>query len=859
MLKNGSRQDEELSQGTAESVEVPWIQISHRLGINSTKVNGFYKYKGTTNSKRACYLKNLKDDCWIYFQHSKTQGDVWFIGDPRKGNYAYVVEDLQIPVNPTNPLYIWNGKVFEEDASVLMQVYDPSHDVDIEAIKHQILSKLNKLEKVTDYPEGEVIFGTLKEHIEQSRPHMEVHYSALMDGVIERMIRMLKTDVDAVKKTVYKFLGLFIYYFKELKDVTKKKQITKWCEMIFSQCLPYINADFEAVEGDVTQKPQVLVNATLVLRNSMEFIMDVSAENAELLIPIVGACVKGMRSNSPDLSLTDREIFSGPVYMAAMFDRAIKFKRSSLIYIASQLMDEPQISNSFKLKLSRLITSLSEAEQYPEVREVQIEPFVTALKMSKEGKPVGLGVGDLRWVLWHACYLVKCLAFNDHYKVDLIKLDVVQVCIEIISKEFSGEDLYLIPNRENRIQCFGILEHLSFCPQFRAVATEPLQMLLKKFKDHERLGRYVERILWNLKFDPRNIAKSERNSSGPILLCFAAADDEARRHVLHLVKEKSSFNGVINEFQDFTSMTEAVDKASVILLGLSPNLAKSAKTRIEVEYAQATGKFIVALNIAYPDYRNRMTGWLSRFSRSARDMTNPNEFPRTMEMLLNLLTKDIQAVSDYMLSQQDRQTTGSDNSVAGYSTNPVPVQRVSPEVYPKPVDGSSTSIEDIYRWLKETVQLDPYYIDRFRSSQMTAQGFIHLRYLAINLFSDFRDLLSQPEFQFPIGIALHLGYFLKWEFFIQQPDYKQQHDYQQQPEYPQRPDYQEMPDNLKRKSRRRKPWGKTSEQMSEEERKGRSPYESFPYERIRSRSRSKSPDPDLRELARDLPMLSGAI
>jgi len=786
MLKNGSRQSEELSQENEESVEVPWIQISHRLGINSTKVNGFYRYKGTTNSKRACYLKHMKDDCWIYFQHSKTQGDVWFIGDPRKGNYAYVVEDLQIPIDPTNPLHIWNGKVFEEDASVLMRAYDPSQDEDIEIVKRQIYSKLSKLEQVKEYPEGEVIFGTLKEHIEQSRPNMEVHYSALMDGVIERMIRMLKTDIDAVKKTVYKFLGLFIYYFKELKDVTKKRQIGKWCDMIFSQCLPYINADFDAVAGDVTQKPQVLVNATLVLRNSMEFIMDVSAENEKLLIPIVGACVKGMTSNSQDLSQTDKEIFSGPVYMAAMFDR-IKFNRSSVIFIASRLMDEPQTSNSFNLKLSRLITSLSEAEQYP---EVQIEPFVQALILSKDGKPVGPTVGDLRWVLWHACYLVKCLAFNDQYKVELIKLGVVQVCIEIIVSEFSGEDLYLIPNRENRIQSFGILEHLSFCSEFRAVANEQLQLVLKKFKDDERLGRYVERILWNLNFDPRASRKSERYSNGPVLLCFAAADDEARRRVLHLVEEKSNFKGVINEFQDTLSMIEAIDKASVILLGLSPNLAKSAKTRIEVEYAQASGKIIVPLNIASPDYKNRMTGWLSRFSRHAWDMTNLNEFPRTMERLLNLLTKDIQAASD-MVANQPQRMSGSDNSIAGYSINPVPVQRVPLDVYPQrvpldvypqrvpldvypsPVDGSSgTSIEEIYRWLKESVQLETYHIDRFRTSQMTTQGFIHLKYLAVKSFSDFNDILSQPEFQFPIGIVLHIAHFLKWEFLVHQPDFR---------------------------------------------------------------------------------------
>jgi len=78
-------------------------------------------------------------------------------------------------------------------------------------------------------------------------------------------------------------------------------------------------------------------------------------------------------------------------------------------------------------------------------------------------------------------------------------------------------------------------------------------------------------------------------------------------------------------------------------------------------------------------------------------------------------------------------------------------------------------VEHIYRWLERNVKLETHHIDRFRSNQMTTQGFIHLSYLAMHNFSDFRDLLTLPKFQFPIGIVLHLAHFLMREFFVDDP------------------------------------------------------------------------------------------
>jgi len=474
-----------------------------------------------------------------------------------------------------------------------------------------------------------------------------------------------------------------------------------------------------------------------------------------------------MTSDSQVLSQTDKEIFSGPVYMAAMFDRVNKFiKRSEVIFIARKLIDEQWTTNSFKLKLSRLITSLSDAEQIP---SVQIEPFVQALIYSKSGQPVAHTVGDLRWVLWHACYLVKCLAYNDGYKVELIKLDVVDVCMEILLSDFSGEDLYLIPNGQNKIQAFGILEHLSFCPDFRPLAkSDKFQVCLENFKDDNRFRPFIERIRWNLTFDSREIKKIERYSNGHILLCFTNADDEVRRRVLHLVEEKSNFKGVLNEFQDIPSMMEGIDNASVILLGLSPNLAKSAKERIEVKYAQARGKPIMALNIASPHYPNRMTGWLSQFARCF-DMTNRNEFPRTVESLLNGFSKVMQGAAD---GAQFRMS-GSEFSLPGYTINPVSQQHSPVLAHQNPEHGNLSSTEEIYRWLKHIVHLENQYIDRFRHSHMTTQSFIHLRHLATTSFSDFKDLLSQPDFQFPIGVVLHLAHFLMREFVLNPPDLRE--------------------------------------------------------------------------------------
>merc|ERR1719317_89110 len=113
-----------------------------------------------------------------------------------------------------------------------------------------------------------------------------------MGELVDKLIKMLASDVDAVKKTVYKFLGLFIYYFKEITDLDMKKSIGMWCNKIFDQCLQYIKKDFEAADMDVSANPQVLVNATLVLRNSMEFLGDISPQYAEILGPIIEACVR---------------------------------------------------------------------------------------------------------------------------------------------------------------------------------------------------------------------------------------------------------------------------------------------------------------------------------------------------------------------------------------------------------------------------------------------------------------------------------------------------------------------------------------------------------------------------------------
>jgi len=748
------------SENTAPGKEkldsVPWIQISQRLGINSTKVNGFYKYRGTTNSKRACYLKNRTEDCWIYFQHSKTQGNVWFIGDPKKGNYAYVVEDLEIPVAPTQPLHIWNGKEFEEDASVQMRVYNPEEDSEVGVVKRELQGKLNNLGKVTAYHEGEVIFGTLKEHIEQSRPTMDIHYNALMDGVIDKMFQMLETDVDAIKKTLYKFLGLFIYYFKELKDVKKKRNLGVWCNKIFSHCLPYIHAEFVVCEMDVAKKPQVLVNATLVLRNSMEFITDVSPENSKLLIPIVQACINGMTSNSDELSQTDREIFSGPIYMAALFDSVNQsISLPDVSHAARTLINEEKTSNSFRLKLWRLITSLSGAQQNS---LVQVEPLFNALKFSMWGKPPAHQVGDLRWVLWHACFIVKCLASCDAHKAELINLGAVNICVEIISKEFNGQDLYLIPNKENRIQAFGILEHLSFARKFRPhlIRHKPFQLLLDKFKYDEQLGHYVERILWNLKTDFNAIKKTERAPTGPILICFTRLDEEVRTRVLKAVEDKSTFDGVLNEFDDITSMTAGVDQASVILLGLSPNLEKSAKMRIEVEYAIASGKSIMALNIAHPHYPRRMCGWLEQFQDYTIDMSSHDELPAKMEELLNRIKDGLNKSSDVISHQFLPMSRG--NAYNSRLVSPLEVGTQSA------AQNNWTSVDEVYTWLRDVVHLENDEIDRFRKSGMTIESFVQLSYLATKNFSSFSKFLSTPDYKFSGGIILHLAHFFMREY-----------------------------------------------------------------------------------------------
>jgi len=721
---------------------VQWIQISRRLGINSTKVNGFYKYKGTTNNERACYLKHMTDDCWIYFQRSKTQGNMWYIGDPRKGNYAYVVEDLAVPINPTQPLHIWNGREFEDDELVQMQAYDPQKDYNPETIKRMLLAKLKNLGTVSDYPGGEEVFGTLKEHIEQSRPTMDIHYRALMDDVIDKMIKMLVTDVDAVKKTVYKFLGLFIYYFKEITDLALKKSIGKWCDKIFRQCLPHIQADFDASGWDVSTNPQVLVNATLVLRNSMEFLDDISPQHAELLDPVIRACVQGMASSSGELSQIDKEILSGPVYIAAMFDSFNRsFATQNVIYIASRLFTDRHTSNSFKLKLSRLIVCLNSAGS--EVN-MPIEPLVRALKFSKEGKPAGQAVGDLRWVLWHACYLVKCLAMKDNLKAELIKVGVVEACIEIINTVYSGQDIYLIPNEENRVQAFGILVHLSFCRNLlRAKATKaPFRNILDLYKDDSKLGFYVHQIHWNLSMG--EIKKSEPAPQGPILLLFASGDEEMRTRIQCWVQEKSNFSVVVSELQDISSMVGLVDKASIVLLGLSPSLAKSAEARIQAEYADARGKMVVGLNVSYEHYTN--IGWLSRFSRKAFNIIDPVELPNLMVHITRL----IQEAADGLSPRSDRSLLGENGYFRRRSSGPLWE------------DGQT--IQEIYAWLKDVVQLDDHCIQRFRKSQITKEGFIHLSFLATNNFSDFNKTLSQPEFQFPIGVVLHIAHFFMRDF-----------------------------------------------------------------------------------------------
>jgi len=734
---------------------VPWIQISQRLGINSTKVNGFYKYRGTTNSKRACYLKNRTEDCWIYFQHSKTQGNVWFIGDPKKGNYAYVVEDLEIPVAPTQPLHIWNGKEFEEDASVQMRVYNPEEDSEAGVVKHELLGKLGKLGTVTAYDDGEVIFGTLKEHIEQSRPTMDIHYNALMDGVIDKMFQMLETDVDAIKKTLYKFLGLFIYYFKELKDVKKKRNLGVWCNKIFSHCLPYIHGEFVACEMDVAKNPQVLVNATLVLRNSMEFITDVSPENSKLLIPIVQACIHGMTSESHELSQTDREIFSGPIYMAALFDSVNQcISLPDVSSAARTLLSEAQTSNSFRLKLYRLITSLSGAQQNS---LVTVQPLFNALKLSMWGKPPAPQVGDLRWVLWHACFIVKCLAFCDAHKAELINLGAVDICIEIINEEYNGQDLYLIPNKENRIQAFGILVHLSFARKFRThlMRHKPFQILLDKFKHNEQLGRYVERILWNLNTNFNAIKKTERAPTGPILICFTRLDEEARTRVLKVVEDKSNFDGVLNEFDDITSMTASVDQASVILLGLSPNLEKSAKIRIEVEYAIASGKSIMALNIAQPHYPRRMCGWLEQFRDYTIDMSSHDDLPGRLEDLLNRIKESLNKSSDLISHQFLPMNIR--NEYTSRLNSPVAANAQSA------AQNRWSSVDEVYTWLRDVVRLENDHIDRFQKNGMTIEGFVHLSYLATKSFSDFSQFLSH-HYKFSAGVILHLAHFFMREY-----------------------------------------------------------------------------------------------
>jgi len=662
---------------------------------------------------------------------------------------------LDIPINPSQPLNVWNGKKFEDDASVKMRAYDPSLDVDVAVIKRDILGKLETLKSVKDFAAGETVFGSLKEHIEHSRPTMSIHYEALMDGIIDAMFPMLETDEVAIKKTVYKFLGLFIYYFKELKDVNMKRHIRVWCKEIFLKCLRSINADVLAVDLDMSLNPQVLVNAILVLRNSMEFIDDLNSENVKYLVPILLACIKGMGSSSPLLSQTDKEIFLGPVYIGTMFNKLNRYiARSDVYFITLRLLDDKLTSSTFRIKLTRLIVSLAGAQK---TMPLQIEPLVRALESSKNGEDVADDAGEFRWVLWHACYLVKCLAANDSHKEDLIKRGVIETCREIISTNYMGDDHYLRPNEKNRIQAFEILTHLSFCSSLLSdlSANEGFQQWLDTFKNDKNLGIYVEEIRWNLTMLRRDIRKCSRYPGGPILLLFAEGDEEIQKEILHFLDEKSQYKCILNKFRNISEMTSSITKASVVIMGLSSNYSKSAKARIETEYAVARGKATIALNLISPHYRSMMNGWLYKYTRFALDMTTRDGV--SMDRLLSGIAKHIDGMSD---AYHDLERSNAEEA-------PSPISRISEITTSYAANGTTvtmSTIDDIYSWLRDVVRLEGVYINSFRRNRMTIQSFFHLGFLAINSFLEFHKTLNMSELQFPTGVVLHLAHFFKRDF-----------------------------------------------------------------------------------------------